>query len=75
MKGLVFAIISLLVMSWNNAFQISGLKTRVEQLEMKLEKQSNSGLASDTAGLRNVCNSATDHGQSQPKGELKPTGE
>lgn len=75
MKGLVFAIISLLVMSWNNTFQISGIKTRVEQLEIKLEKQSNSGLASDTTGLRNVCNLTTDHRQSQPKGEIKPTGE
>ena len=70
-----YLVIGLLVIIWNNAFQISGLKTRVEQLEMKLEKQSDSGLASDTAGLRNVCNSATDHGQSQPKGEIKPTGE
>ena len=72
---MVFAIISLLVMSWNNVFQISGIKTRVEQLEIKLEKQSNSGLASDTTGLRNVCNLTTDHRQSQPKGEIKPTGE
>ena len=75
MTGLVFAIISLLVIIWNNAFQINGLKTRVEQLEMKLEKQSDSGLASDTAGLRNVCNLTTDHRQSQPKGKIKPTGE
>ena len=75
MKGLVFAIIGLLVMSWNNTFQISELKERVEQLGIKLEKQSNSGLASDTTGLRNVCNLTTDHRQSQPKGEIKPTGE
>ena len=43
-----YLVIGLLVIIWNNAFQISGLKTRVEQLETKLEKQSNSGLASDT---------------------------
>ena len=70
-----YLVIGLLVIIWNNAFQISGLKTRVEQLETKLEKQSNSGLASDTTGLRNVCDLTTDHGQSQPKGEIKPTGE
>lgn len=70
-----YLVIGLLVIIWNNAFQINGLKTRVEQLEIKLEKQSDSGLAPNTAGLRNLYDLTTDHGQSQSKGELKTTGE
>ena len=69
-----YLVIGLLVIIWNNAFQINGLKTRVEQLETKLEKQSNSGLTANSTELRNVCDLTTDHGQSQSKGELKPTG-
>lgn len=70
-----YLVIGLLAIIWNNAYQIGGLKTRVEQLEMKLEKQSDSGLAANSTELRNVSNLTTDHRQSQPKGKIKPTGE